>query len=293
MMGVRIAHGRRHDSRRYLAAPLTFFAMVSAFALLAPFAHGQGAAMVDPASAVHVAAPGEAIAGTVRVTNPMEEVLRLRVYLSDWTLDPVGQFTFADVGTLAASASTWITFSPSVLDIEPHATVEVRYEVVVPAEAGAGTHQSVLFVETEPSEAVPGQMAATFSVRVGHVVYVNVPPLVTEGAITAIFGEPPTTAGEPYHLTVLYENRGNAAQGVQGTLRVSDDQGATAIETDIERTVVLPDGMRAFEINLHGLLPGGTYTALVVLGYGDAEREVAGSFDFVMPDIAADPDGAL
>ncbi|MFO7546533.1 MAG: hypothetical protein R6W77_13660 [Trueperaceae bacterium] len=255
-------------------------------------AHGQGAAMVDPASVVHVAAPGETIAGVVRVTNPMEEVLRLRVYLSDWTLDPVGQFTFAEVGTLPASASPWITFSPSVLDVEPHATLEVRYDVQVPADASAGTHQSVLFVESEPSEAVPGQMAATFSVRVGHVVYVNVPPLVKEGAITAIFGEPPTAAGEPYHLTVLYENRGNAAQGVQGSLVVSDDRGEVAIEADVERNVVLPNSTRAFEINLHGLAPGGTYTALVVLDYGDAEREVAGSFDFVVPEITADPDGA-
>ena len=293
MIGVRIAHGRHDDPRRYLALPLVFYVLLAASTPLATVAHGQGAAMVDPASVVHVAAPGEAIGGVVRVTNPMEEVLRLRVYLSDWTLDPVGQFTFADVGTLPASASTWITFSPSVLDIEPHATREVRYEVQVPAEAGAGTHQSVLFVESEPSEAVPGQMAATFSVRVGHVVYVNVPPLVTEGAITAIFGEPPTTAGEPYHLTVLYENRGNAAQGVQGSLVVTDDLGETAIEADVERSVVLPSSTRAFEMNLHGLLPGGTYTALVVLGYGDVEREVAGSYDFVVPEIAADPDGAL
>lgn len=289
MIGARIARSGHLDARRYLILRLVALVFLS---LSATIAHGQGAAMVDPASVVHVAAPGETLAGIVRVTNPMEHVLRLRVYLSDWTLDMAGQFTFADVGTLPASASNWITFSPSVLDIEPHATAEVRYDVQVPPDAGAGTHQTVLFVESEPSEAVPGQMAATFSVRVGHVVYVNVPPLVKEGAITAIFGEPAKTAGEPYHLTVLYENRGNAAQGVQGSLVVSDDRGETAIEAGIERNVVLPNSARAFEINLLGLLPGGTYTALVVLDYGDAEREVAGSFDFVVPEIAADPDGS-
>lgn len=269
--------------------------IAAAFVLALAVAHGQGAAMVDPASQVHVAAPGEAVAGSVvRVTNPTESTLRLRVYLSDWTLDLAGQFTFADVGTLAAGASDWITFQPSVLEIAPQATVEVRYDIQVPADAAAGTHQSVLFVETEPAEAEPGMIAATFSVRVGHVIYVNVPPLVKEGAISAIFGEPPVTAGEPYRMTVLYVNSGNSAQGVEGRLVVSDADGVAVIEADIERTIVLPGSERAFSINLIGPLPAGDYTALVVLDYGDVEREVAGTLDFRLPEgLAASPDGAL
>lgn len=282
--------GARRDRRPYRT-----LSIVAWFALALAVAHGQGAAMVDPASQVHVAAPGEAVAGSVvRVTNPTESMLRLRVYLSDWTLDMAGQFTFADVGTLEAGASNWITFQPSVLEIAPRTTVEVRYDIQVPADAAPGTHQSVLFVETEPARAEPGMIATTFSVRVGHVIYVNVPPLVKEGAISAIFGEPPVTAGEPYRMTVLYVNSGNSAQGVEGRLVVTDASGIAVIETDIERTIVLPASERAFSINLIGPLPAGDYTALVVLDYGDAEREVAGTLDFRLPEgLAASPDGAL
>ncbi len=253
-------------------------------ALLAGVVLAQSAAVVDPASMLHTAAPGDTVEGVVRLTNPTTAPMALRVYLSDWDFDPIGQFTFAEVGSVARSASPWVSFAPNVLTIEPQRSAEVRYTVTVPPDTEPGTHWGVLFVESEPTDPEPGDLTATFSVRVGHVVYVNVPPLAVEGHIMGLFGEAPPTYGDPYRLIVQYANTGNVGQGVEGDLSVRDSTGAAVIEARLDRQVVLPHQSRMIQIDLHGPLPAGNYTALVVLDYGDVDVEVAGAHDFTLPD---------
>jgi hypothetical protein len=150
----------------------------------------------------------------------------------------------------------------------------------------------VLFVESEPGDPEPGQAAATFAVRVGHVVYLNVPPVTRAGAIAGIFGEPPAGPAEPYRLTVLYVNGGNAVTGVEGRFTLSNDRGEAVIEAEIDRAVVLPGSERAFQIDVVGPLPAGGYTALVVFDYGDEDQEVAGTYDFTLEEDLQEPDGA-
>lgn len=245
--------------------------------------------MVDPASALFTAEPGDAVEGSVRVTNPTDVRMRLRVYLSDWELDPAGDFVFAEPGTMAGSASTWLTYDPTVIELEPHATASVRYAASVPQDAVPGTHRTVLFVESEPGDPAPGQAAATFSVRVGHVVYIDVAPLTRNGAIAGIFGEPPAETTDPYRLTVLYVNGGNAVTAVEGHFTLRNDRGEVVIEADVEREVVLPGAQRTFTIDVRGPLPAGNYTALVVFDYGGEEQEVAGTYDLTLDIDLAEP----
>ncbi len=252
-------------------------------------AQGGGAALVDPSSKLYQASRGETVSGHMNVSNPGETPLNLRLYLSDWNFDLGGQFTFADMGTQARSVSDWIAFESPILELEPRQSVTVPYTVTVPADAEPGTHWGVLFVESEPSDPVPGQTAATFSVRVGHIVYVNVPGGISEGAIVGVFGQPPSEAGRPYTIIAQYANLGELAQGVEGEFTVRDQTGETVIEAAIERSVVLPGGERAFQINVLGPLPAGNYTALVVLSYGDEVRDVAGAHDFTLTEPLVEP----
>lgn len=249
-----------------------------------------GAALVDPSSKLYtVTSTGEGLSGSLRVTNPAPTPIRLRLYLSDFTLDLDGQFTFSAVDSEKRSASSWVSFTTSVLDLGPHETRTVPYTVNVPAGAAAGTHWTVLFVEGEPSDPVPGRSGASISVRVGHIIYVNVPELSSAGAIAGMFGDPPTEPGRPYVLMTQYANTGNAAQGVEGTFVVRNDHGEAVIEADVERSVVLPGTDRAFQVNVFGPLPAGNYTALMVLNYGDEDRDVAGTYDFTLEEALAEP----
>lgn len=297
------AGSARTDEGRYLVSmtierrtirtrPNAGFALVLAVAaLLWGGAWAQSAAVVDPASSLHRAQPGETVEGIVRLTNPGDDPLPLRVYLSDWSFDAVGNFTFAEAGSTARSASSWLSFAPTAVEVAPSGSGIVRYTVSVPPDAEPGTHWAVIFAESEPSAPEPGQPAAAISVRVGHIVYVNVPPLASEGTIRGIFGESPTEGFPAYRLLVQYANMGNAAQGVEGTLSVRDGRGETAIEAAVDRQVVLPGSERVLQFNLVGPLAAGNYTALVVLDYGAEDVEVAGTHDFTLVDDLVAPEG--
>lgn len=267
--------------RHFIALTLLVIASVTA-------AQG-GAALVDPASKLYQATPGESISGTVKLTNPSPTPLRLNTYLSDWTLDLGGQFTFSAVGSVERSASSWLRYAAEGIELGANESRSIPYTIDIPADAEPGTHWTVLFFESEPSDPVPGQPSATISVRVGHIVYVNVPELNSDGAIVGVFGDPPTAPGRPYSVIAQYANTGNAAQGVEGTFVLRNDRGETLIDTNVDRGVVLPGTDRAFQINIVGPLPAGNYTALMVLDYGDAEREVAGSHDFVLTEPLVEP----
>lgn len=270
---------RQHGRTAWFAATATLLFVLQ---LLAVAASQGGAALMDPASFLHQGRAGQTISGTVRVSNPMPTSLSLTLYISDWSFDPVGQFTFADAGTLERSASDWLTISSTTLELAPNQAVDLPYTIAVPADAMPGTHWSVIFAESAPTEPAPGQAAATFSVRVGHIVYVNVPTLESSGTIIGMFGTPPSVPDGAYSILAQYANTGNAAQGVEGNFTVRNERGETVIEAAIERTVVLPGVDRAFQINVVGPLQAGNYTALVVLNYGDEERDVAGAIDFVL-----------
>jgi hypothetical protein len=267
--------------------PRTFRRPWSARALaLAALALGialaQSAAVVDPPSVVLQAQPGARVEGAVRFTNPGGDALPLRLYLSDWTFDDVGNFVFEDVATTHRSASAWLSFQPTALEVAPSASEVVRYDLTVPEGLAPGTYWTVLFAESEPGDPTPGQPSAAISVRVGHIVYVQVPPLTIDGAILGIFGAPPTADVPRYRMLVQYANTGDGAQGVEGQLSVRDARGEPVIEAAIDRQVVLPESTRVFQIDLVGPLPAGDYTALVVLDYGDDELEVAGTHDFTL-----------
>jgi hypothetical protein len=247
--------------------------------------------VVDPPSVVLRAQPGERVEGAVRWTNPGATALPLRLYLSDWSFDDVGNFVFADVGTTHRSASAWLTFEPTALEVAPSTSEVVRYDLTVPEGLAPGTYWTVLFAESEPGDPAPGQPSATISVRVGHIVYVHVAPLTTGGAILGIFGEPPTAELVRYRMLVQYANTGDAAQGVEGQLSVRDARGEAVVEAALERQVVLPESTRVLQIDLVGPLPAGDYTALIVLDYGDDELEVAGTHDFTLSEDLPAPGG--
>lgn len=269
---------------------ITLALFVAAAAPILDHAHAQGgAALLDPASVIHQGIRGETINATVRISNPAPTALNLGLYLSDWTFDPIGQFTFTEAGTLERSASDWITLPTATLHLGPHETVQLPYEVAVPRDAASGTHWAVIFAEGEPSDPVPGQAATSISVRVGHIVYVNLPELESSGTITGMFATPPSSPTETYTVIAQYANTGNVGQGVEGTFTLRDERGEAVIEAQIQRSVVLPGTERAFQINVVGPLPAGNYTALVVLNYGSDEVDVAGAIDIFLEEPLLEP----
>ncbi len=245
-------------------------------------AAAQAMVGVEPAGVILQASPGGQVSQQVKLDNPSDKPLKLRAYLSDWDYSPAGQMQYHPVGTLPESAAPWITFSPATLDLPARASATVRYTVQVPQNATPGTYWAVFFFESETPPGEPGKTLATFKVRVGHVVYVNVPPLKEAGKISGIFGAMATDTPNVYEFAVQYANSGNQAYAVRGRVEVRNIRGDTVVTIPIRKTVALPRATRLITARLTGPLPAGEYTALVVLNYGDATLDLAGEYTFTL-----------
>ena len=259
--------------------------------LTLPLARAQGTVGVDPVARLFDAVPGQTITQILNIYNPNPDPQPLRVsaYLSDMDISAVGETSYLPPGSLRESLNTWMTFSPTSLDLGGQQTQQVRYTVQVPANAAPGTHWIMLMLEGQDPLPKPGQTLASFRLRVAHTIYVNVGPVKRGGAIVGIFDQPPKTSADPYTIGVQYANSGNVVSGVQGRVELRGADGELAATLPLNLDVALPGHTLLLQASLGGPLPKGQYSALVVLNDGDKSRELLGEhvlslpFDLVAP----------
>ncbi len=257
--------------------------------LLGLKAPAQSTLGVEPPVLLQEARPGQTLTATLKVTNVGTRPVRVRISLGDWAYDPLGQIQYLPPGSLKESAAPWVSFSPSELLLEARATGTLTYTLKVSENAAPGTHWGVLFLEAEDPNPPPGLPLATFRVRLGHVFYVNIPPLELGGRITGVVPTPPKGPEDPFRFAIQYQNTGNTAQKVSGRFEVRDEGGKVVAELSIETLVVLPKSQRVLVVSLVGPLPPGAYTALFILNYGDPAKDVAADLPFTLQAPLAAP----
>jgi hypothetical protein len=252
-------------------------------------ASAQRMLSVDPPVSLYRAQAGDTIDGVVTVANSGDTRARVRMALSDWRYLEDGSPEYPAAGTLERSVTPWITFNPAEVTLDANGKATIRYTIAVPKDAAAGSHWGVLFAVGVDPTPVPGVPLATFNVRVGHVIYVNVPPENPEGEITGIFGVPPKSPDGDYTLAIQYANTGNVAQRLNGYLELRNAAGKTLWHEEFPLRVTLPGETNVRLYHVLGPLPAGAYSALVVYNYGDPTKDVAGEYSFVLDTALTEP----
>ncbi|MBB6099877.1 hypothetical protein HNR42_003337 [Deinobacterium chartae] len=153
----------------------------------------------------------------------------------------------------------------------------------------------MLFFEgTNPAEEKqPGLELATFRIRVGHVIFVNVGDTRIDGKITGVYTSPPSPARNTLEIAAQYLSTGNAAAAVEGRVEIRGGNGDVVATMPIDRKVALPGATTLFVGSLGSALPKGDYSALIILNYGDKQRDVVGEVTFRLEqDLAPGPSAA-
>ena len=256
-------------------------------------ARAQSAVEVSPPVLLHEGGTGGPVDGAFTVKNPSRVPLRVRVYLSDWHYRGDGTPNYLDPGSVPRSLASYVTFNPAELLLDPEESAEVRYTVDLPPDVDPGSYWGVIFMEGEDPDPEPGFKLANFNVRVGHVVYVDVPPLRRDGRITSIFGLPPGEPDGPYTLRIEYANIGNAIQKLDGYIELRDATGAVLLRDEMPAVVSLPGDAVWRTFDVYGPLDPGNYTALVVYNYGDETTDVAADYAFTLEEALAEPEAPV
>jgi hypothetical protein len=237
---------------------------------------------VEPPVTLQAGVPGQTITMNVKVGNPSDKAVRLRAALSDWSYSQLGELQFLAVGKVDNSAAEWTRLSENVLTVPAKGSVIARYTISVPRDATPGSHWGMILFTSEPEQSEPGAPAASISVRVSHTFYVDIAPIRNTGKITGIFGRPSTEDSNRYVFAVNYQNTGNAAQVLGGRVEIRDSSGKAVAAAAFKQQVVLPGALRAMQILFSGPLPAGDYTALVILNFGDKNKDIAGEYNFTL-----------
>ncbi len=219
-------------------------------------------------------AAGETKTGQIHISNPTDSVVAIKVYAEDWEyLDSGnGDKDFFPAGTLPNSASAWITFNPTQLEIEPFGKQTVDYTVTAPQDAGAGTRYSILFFETALGVG-KNEEGASVSVagRIGSLFYVDISGTVRrEGKIEKV-EVIPGIGNRPAIIRTVFKNSGNTVIVLEGEFVLMDADGAVKARAKLEPIYSREGSTASQETEWAGKLAPGAYDGVFTYDMGGGD----------------------
>lgn len=259
-----------------------FFRYLPVF-LFFPFATAlaQTGLSVSPPRTYVTSAAGQSSVNKILVTNTSKDVsLNLTVSLSDWQYDEQGNNVVADAGTLANSATPWITIKPqSYFTLAPGETHELEVTVMAPAQKDSvDVHTSLLFItQTNPVDSFEQGALVKVSLRSGIKLYhrYNTPANPSIEFTDYRFNK------ETKNLELALENNGNI--WTDGTVITELVNLNTGTKHKLEDQIIytLPADKRKVTVALPKGLKPGKYTASSVISYGDDDTIKMAELGFV------------
>jgi hypothetical protein len=126
--------------------------------------------VVSPSRLEIRASPGDRLDASVEVFNRGPDPLSLETYVEDITIPATD---LIDQEDLAFTASRWISFGASNLEVEAGDSIEARLHVVVPADTPTGGYHAFAFIQSEPLDVAS---AVVPSGRIGVTLLLEVAP---------------------------------------------------------------------------------------------------------------------
>lgn len=224
---------------------------------------------------------------SIRVSNNGEKPVSVKVYQTDFRVDPINQDIILPPGENKRGCAAWMSISPLNLDLGPKERKSVRISLTVPEDA-RGTYWAFVFVEqsSKPTPVMKSKEGYDIKVHVkprwGVRIHENIPGTADKkGAITDI-SLTPQTEEDPFKIAVEFENTGNTLLRCNGRVEIRDAEGNDVETVQIGskgRFIVYPDGKRLVSGILSKELSPGDYLALAIVDYG-GEELVAGELEF-------------
>lgn len=218
--------------------------------------------------------PGESYEGTLTLTNDGNRLQKVAVYQTDYLCFSDGSNQFGVAGELKKSNADWITFNPNQIEVPPHQSSWINYEVRVPDDSSLiGTYWSLLMVEEVPELQDSLNNLKHNQTGIRHVVRYGI-QCITHIGDTGHHGLNFTgtrlVKGESHQkeLQVDVENIGERWAMPTAWIELYDISGRRVGRFESEKKRIFPGASVRFRINLSDA-PSGKYKTLIVLDTGD------------------------
>lgn len=195
----------------------------------------------------------------ISIRNEGSEVSQLRVYVSDFEQDAVGDHAFYDVGTREGSCGPRLRVTPDIAVLEPGESRELLVEV---DDAGEPCW-AVVFVQTGSRAEISG---ARMTQRIGVKVYAgDRTPSALNGEVTAVEA---TSAADTVSVDFEFRNVSSSVMRPTGHVELRALSGEAVAQVPIEPFSVLPGHVRRVRAAVPASLPEGRYVAVPVIDFG-------------------------
>lgn len=247
--------------------------------------------------------PGATTGGAFQLINEQDETLTFYVSYANFEAqgeDGVPHFVDSSTGL-----ATWMRLLPSEMNsvtLEPGASMDISYEVLIPADAQPGGYFGAIFWGSSPASGEEAEALAV-GAKVGILVFLTVNGDVAEGGGLLEFGikdDQNLFTHLPVNFYYRFSNDGGDRIIPTGTLSVKNFLGMTTevLPLNSAESNVLPTSTRRFEelwgndLSLENpsffeiareqwdQLAFGRYTAELSLSYGSEASTVTSSVQF-------------
>lgn len=233
---------------------------------------------VSPPTQELTVKPGESVTETIKITNPIHDIMTLYPVTLNFTTDnDKGQPTFYTLKEHSSkySLSDWISFQKPFARIAPGEVEEFAYTVTAPSDAEPGGHYGAVLFSTEPPKIDPNSSNVSVVGLIGTLVLATVPGDIVQRLSLEDFNAPTFLINPPAAFSLTFNNMGNIHLKPYGDIRINNMFGKTVTRLKINEGLgnILPESLRTFAAKWKfDWKQVGKYTATATIAYGTPEQ---------------------
>lgn len=273
---------KKFKSMRYQPVSCLLLFTTALFFMIPAIADAQVGLSVSPPRVYYSLNPGETGSQKVLVSNvSREHPLHLSLTFGDWQYDEYGNNLMFPPDSLDNSCANWLSVAEGAyMTLEPGESREIDLTMNVPVELDgeANVQTAMLYVtQMNPVDGVDAQGAAIrINVRQGIKIYrKGIAPEVKRVEIENLAYDK-----ENNSLVLTFSNNGNI--WINGRVDTSLFNQATGKELNLEPSdfYTMPGDRRIMRVPFREEMEKGSYTATVMIDYGDVTTIEAAELQF-------------
>lgn len=232
--------------------------------------------------------PGQTVTRTMRVVNPVSQVITLYPVVMNFTTDnqdgkPVFYTTAERSSTYALS--DWVSYDKPFIRIAPGEDENYVIKVSAPTTAEPGGHYgAILFSTEEPKKDANSNQVSVVGL-IGTLLLATVPGATIEKLAIDDFTAPTILIHGPAKFSLLFSNTGNLHVKPIGEIKIRNWFGNASANLVVNeaRGNVLPESKRRFDNSWQfNWKAVGKFTATAVIAYGNPEQQLTMTRTFII-----------
>ena len=211
------------------------------------------------------ALPGVTLQESIKIRNESNTEMAFQINSSDFIVSDNKGTPVAVTQAVSGrwSLSSWVTFSPKKILLQPQETRMIDLVINIPQDALAGGHYAMITYSPDLTGMIGDQgSASTITQKVGTLIYFNVIGDVVEAANLKEFKVDNFFSNYgPINLTAEIENLGDIHFAPTGNITITNLLNKSIFTASLEPTNIFPFASRIFSWQVPGKYRFGRYMA--------------------------------